>query len=79
MRTSSKLISSKPASWQVTDTRHARHDARHWAGHRHTHTHRHAHCADGIARHHRVEHHGIEHLVWDDWWANADEWWWSRE
>lgn len=74
VRTSSKLISSKPPSWQVADAGHARHDTGDWGGHWHAHTHRHAHCAHGIAGHHRVE-----HLVRDGWWANADEWWWSRE
>lgn len=79
VRTSSKLISSKPPSWQVADAGHARHDTRDWGGHWHAHTHRHAHCAHGIAGHHWVEHHRVEHLVRDAWWANADEWWWSRE
>lgn len=79
VRTSSKLISSKPPSWQVADAGHARHDTGDWGGHWHAHTHRHAHCAHGIAGHHWVEHHRVEHLVRDGWWANADEWWWSRE
>lgn len=79
LRTSSKLISSKPPSWQVADAGHARHDAGDGGGHWHAHTHRHAHCAHGVAGHHRVEHHRVEHLVRDGRWANADEWWWSRE